>query len=436
MKITFLGSMTNSVRRTVNQAQSSSKNLAGIVFNFISSFDRDQAMAYVQHPTRLIVIPSLTENFPGTVFECIEVGASFIASDVGGIPEMIHPHDRNATLFRPLPKDLAQRLTDRIVKNQSNFHHTRHAVLPEQIESDILSFHNLVYTELQGDVKPPKSVSRHPRITVCITHYERPLVLLESLKRIQRQTYSNFDVIVVDDGSESTETRRVLEEIVAPFMHRNGWNLLIANHAYLGAARNLCARNTKSNTDYIFFIDEDDAIAQEALQVLVDTAQHASADIVTSFFNYFKGDNPVTGKSAMVLMFSGGSPTMGVFSNVFGGSLLLISRGAFFDLGGFTEFEEVGHEDYELHMKAAIKGLRSEVIPRDDLFFIQQKEHSMSATMDLHLAFFRSMSPLLNAYPGFQDVFMLVKSLDDEIERLMMNISPDKISLQRSKRQV
>lgn len=409
MKITFLGYMTSSSREILKKARSRSRNLGHIGFNFIPSLDLDEAVVYIQNPSRLIVIPSHTET--ETVLECIVMNVSFIASDAGGIPEMIHPRDRNATLFRPLPRYLARKLSERIMTNQSNFHYARHAELPAQIQSEILTFHNLVHTDLQRSVEPPNSVS-HPKVTVCMTHYERPLVLMESLKHIQQQTFVNFDLTVVDGGSESTETLRVLEENVSPFMDSNGWKLVMANHGYHGEAYNYCARNTNNNADYILFIDEDIAVAPEALQVLVDTAQHTCADIVTSFLHIFEGDNKETGKSEKVLMFTGGSPTMGILSNVFGGFPFLVSRNAFFSLGGFTEFEEVGHEDYELYMKAAVNGFRVEVIPRDDLIFIKKKELLMSAKMDTPLAYFRSMSPLLNRYPRLQDVFMAVKGLN------------------------
>lgn len=379
----------------------------GVTFKFISSLGRDAALVYIKDPTRLVVIPSLTENYPGTVFECIEVGVAFIASSVGGIPEMIHPDDRDETLFRPMPHHLASKLLDRLQKRPFDINPVRHAVQPTQIRSNILSFHNRIYSERATRIDSKSS--RSPKVTVCVTHYERPTVLFESLVRIRDQTYSNFDVIVVDDGSASPETRRILNEIIAPLLHLNGWKLVIANHAYLGAARNRCVENTGSDVDYIFFTDEDDAIAPHALQSFVDVAEYAKAGIVTAFFHLFWGPSHLQPENESVWMFAGGSLAMAVGFNTYGGSLLLVEKQSFVRLGGFSEFDQVGHEDYEFYTKAALSGLHYEVIPRDDLLFVQKKEHSMQVDMDLPLSFFRSMSPLLKEYPELADAFMVLR---------------------------
>lgn len=38
------------------------------------------------------------------------LGVPFIASDSGGIPELVHPEDRARVLFRPTPRHLADKL--------------------------------------------------------------------------------------------------------------------------------------------------------------------------------------------------------------------------------------------------------------------------------------------------------------------------------------
>ena len=46
-------------------------------------------------------MPSLQENSPNTVYECLEQGIPFIASNVGGVPELIAPDDHARVLFEP-----------------------------------------------------------------------------------------------------------------------------------------------------------------------------------------------------------------------------------------------------------------------------------------------------------------------------------------------
>ncbi|GAA5857293.1 hypothetical protein JCM5353_001792, partial [Sporobolomyces roseus] len=51
---------------------------------FLTTYGRDDALAYLQGPGRLAVVPSLANNPPSTVLERIAYGIRFIAGHVGG----------------------------------------------------------------------------------------------------------------------------------------------------------------------------------------------------------------------------------------------------------------------------------------------------------------------------------------------------------------
>ena len=69
--------------------------------SFKTDLDQPEALARLSRPGTLIVMPALTDNSPNTVYECIEHGIPLIASNVGGIPELIAPDDRQRVLFEP-----------------------------------------------------------------------------------------------------------------------------------------------------------------------------------------------------------------------------------------------------------------------------------------------------------------------------------------------
>ena len=58
------------------------------------------------------MISSLIDNFPNTVLECVGAGVPLLASNVGGIPEIIDSADRKHVCFEPRPDVLAQRIRD------------------------------------------------------------------------------------------------------------------------------------------------------------------------------------------------------------------------------------------------------------------------------------------------------------------------------------
>jgi glycosyltransferase involved in cell wall biosynthesis len=64
-----------------------------------SSFDQQEAVAYLRENKCLAVMASPVDNSPCTVYEALQFGFPFIAADTGGIPELIDPDDHERHLF-------------------------------------------------------------------------------------------------------------------------------------------------------------------------------------------------------------------------------------------------------------------------------------------------------------------------------------------------
>lgn len=78
--------------------------------SFHTNLDQHEALARLKRPGTLAVMPSLLDNSPNTVYECLEHGVPFIASDVGGVAELIVPEDRERVLFDPTGDGIARAL--------------------------------------------------------------------------------------------------------------------------------------------------------------------------------------------------------------------------------------------------------------------------------------------------------------------------------------
>jgi hypothetical protein len=77
---------------------------------FETGLEREAALAELRASGTLAVMPSLLDNSPNTVSECIEHGIPFVSTDTGGIPELIAEDDRARVLCRPTARDLAAAL--------------------------------------------------------------------------------------------------------------------------------------------------------------------------------------------------------------------------------------------------------------------------------------------------------------------------------------
>src|SRR5581483_10923551 len=97
---------------------------------------------------------------------------------------------------------------------------------------------------------------------------------LESLKA---QDYSNFEVIVVDDGSTLPAAVAYLEELEPEFATR-GWRILRQENRYPGAARNNAARHARG--EYLLFMDDDNFAKPHEISRFVQVARRTGADLL------------------------------------------------------------------------------------------------------------------------------------------------------------
>ncbi len=93
-----------------------------------------------------------------------------------------------------------------------------------------------------------------PRISVVIATYQRPALLAECLEGFRHQTiaHSEFEVVVVDDGSTGPETQRVL----ADFAARMPLTWTRIEHSGRSAAKNLAVLLARG--ELVLFFDDDD----------------------------------------------------------------------------------------------------------------------------------------------------------------------------------
>jgi glycosyltransferase involved in cell wall biosynthesis len=89
-------------------------------FSFETSLDQPDALAHLSRPGTLVLIPSLGDNSPNTVYECFERGIRFMASAVGGIPELIRAEDRQHVLFEPTVEGLLGALRGALAGSRPN----------------------------------------------------------------------------------------------------------------------------------------------------------------------------------------------------------------------------------------------------------------------------------------------------------------------------
>ena len=111
-------------------------------------------------------------------------------------------------------------------------------------------------------------------VSVVIPVHNRVRTLARTVRSVISQTLSDWEVIVVDDGSSDGSA-----ELAESFQGRDKRIRVIAQpHWGPGQARNLGAR--KSSGDFVYFLDSDDEILPNALEELLHKARNDSLDLL------------------------------------------------------------------------------------------------------------------------------------------------------------
>jgi len=236
-----------------------------------------------------------------------------------------------------------------------------------------------------------------PLVTVVLVHHDRPELLKQAIQSIEAQTFQNFEVILVDDGSKNQESLNYLNEIAWIWWEKKGWKVLREPNRYLGAARNTGARHATGK--YIVFMDDDDFAKPHQIETFLKVALETNADVVTSGHDLFSGgfapNNQLLSDRYLPL---GPATLVGMLENCYGDAKMLVRKEFFLDMGGFTEDFGVGFEDYEFLSKVALQGHRLEAVS-EPLNWYRIHQTSMSATTDLKANQARFMRAYVEEYP-------------------------------------
>lgn len=110
-------------------------------------------------------------------------------------------------------------------------------------------------------------------VSIVIPTYKRPIYLKRCIESVLNQTYSNIEIIVVDDNNPDTIDRRDTESLMSQFLEEKRITYVKHDHNKNGsAARNTGWRLSKGR--FITYIDDDDVIAPTKIQKQVECLEN------------------------------------------------------------------------------------------------------------------------------------------------------------------
>lgn len=197
-------------------------------------------------------------------------------------------------------------------------------------------------------------------VSVVIPCYKQGHFLKDAIESVRCQTYKDYEIIVVNDGSPDNTTE-VANLLGARCIEKKNGGLSSARNAGIKAAKG----------EYILPLDADDKIHPEFLSKTM--ALMSEADVVGTWFKTFGNSNRehqryVTNVDANYLRSQNPVTCCSLFR-----------KSMWKDIGGYDEKMKDGYEDWDFWLSSAEKGYKIRIIPE---YLFYYRKHSVSMLKD------------------------------------------------------
>lgn len=121
-------------------------------------------------------------------------------------------------------------------------------------------------------------------VSIIVPVYNAEKTLQQCVDSIIRQTYTNIEIILIDDGSKDKS-----RDICDAYSEKD--NRVIVYHSYNGGpgkSRNIGI--DLATGKYLCFVDADDYVDEKEIEVLVEIIEQRGLDCIQFGFRYFEND--------------------------------------------------------------------------------------------------------------------------------------------------
>lgn len=193
-------------------------------------------------------------------------------------------------------------------------------------------------------------------ISVVIPTYGRASSLQKSIESVITQTYSNLEVVVVDDNGENTECQIETKKMVSKMIKKDRRIKYVSHKINKNGS---AARNTGINSskgDFVCFLDDDDEFYGKKLEKQIKKLNSENYLACYCGHERFFEDNKKSVYYFQKLKEGDLKKECLNYSVDFcSGSTLMVKRSVINEIGGFNE-TLLRHQDYEFLVRIAFRG--------------------------------------------------------------------------------
>lgn len=353
---------------------------------------------------QVVIIPSIVENLPYAAIEVMEMGKVVLASVSGGQRELIH-HGETGFLFNHAVKgDFAAKLNKILDLSKEEMQE-----MGEKAKQQVLNITNykVVYEQkerlMQQLLKEPNDANKafqfveslelnenqllrkeglvKGRLSVVVPYYNMGPYIEDTLASLQKVTYPDVEVLVINDGSSDMDSIERIEQLSKQYnikvIHKTNEGLsLTRNH---GAEL--------ATGEYLAFLDADDTVEPEyytrSIEVMETYENVSFTGCWAQYFGESKGMWPTFNPEPPYLL----------THNMINSSALVYKTEHFLSFGKNDPKMVYGMEDYDSVIAMVKNGARGVAFP--ELWWnyrIRKDSMQQAFTKNKELYLYRLMS--------------------------------------------
>ncbi len=216
--------------------------------------------------------------------------------------------------------------------------------------------------------------TRTPRVSILVPCYNAEPYLSRCLDSLLTQTYRDFEIIAIDDGSQDGTPR-----LLASYAQRDPRIHVIRNPSNLGLIRTLNRGIERSGCEYVARMDADDESEPSRIGKQVaylDT--RAGVDVVSCAYTLIDGRGRLLGERPVWVTRPAGCRYVSAFATPIAHAAMMARRSCL--LAGYSTDPRALHtEDYELWCRLIAGGKQLSNI-REPLYRVRISPASVSAS--------------------------------------------------------
>lgn len=128
----------------------------------------------------------------------------------------------------------------------------------------------------------------NPKVSIVVPVYNVGQYIVRCLESVQEQTYNNLEIILVDDCG-TDDSIRIAKEYMSSHTFPHYMIIAHERNRGLSVARNSGLRTATGK--YVYFLDSDDEIYPNTIELLVNKAEERKCDFVIGNYKDTLGEN-------------------------------------------------------------------------------------------------------------------------------------------------